>query len=48
VLSIGIYTSMFAARDVGRGAAMAVILLAVIVTLASLVAAGRARREARP
>jgi raffinose/stachyose/melibiose transport system permease protein len=48
VLSIGIYTSMFAARDVGRGAAMAMILLAVIVTLASLVAAGRARREVRP
>jgi raffinose/stachyose/melibiose transport system permease protein len=48
VLSIGIYTSMFAARDVGRGAAMAMILLAVIVTLASLVAAGRARREATP
>ncbi len=48
VLSIGIYSSMFSARDVGRGAAMALILLAVIVTLASLVAAGRARREATP
>jgi raffinose/stachyose/melibiose transport system permease protein len=48
VLSIGIYSSMFAARDVGRGAAMAMILLAIIVTLATLVAAGRARREARP
>jgi raffinose/stachyose/melibiose transport system permease protein len=48
VLSIGIYTSMFAARDVGRGAAMALVLLAVIVMLASLIAAGRARREARP
>jgi hypothetical protein len=33
---------------VGRGAAMAMILLAVIVTLASLVVAGRARREATP
>ena len=48
VLSIGIYSSMFSARDVGRGAAMALILLAVIVTLASLVALGRARREGRP
>ena len=48
VLSIGIYTNMFAARDVGRGAAMALILLAVIVTLASVIAVGRARRETRP
>ena len=48
VLSIGIYSSMFSARDVGRGAAMALILLAVIVTLASLVAFGRSRREGRP
>jgi len=48
VLSIGIYSSMFSARDVGRGAAMALILLGVIVTLASLVALGRSRREGRP
>lgn len=47
VLSLAIYSSMFSARDVGRGAAMAVILLAVIVTLASTIAAVRARREAR-
>jgi ABC-type sugar transport system permease subunit len=47
VLSIGIYSSMFAARDVGRGAAMALILLTVIVFLATTVAYGRRDRRSR-
>jgi raffinose/stachyose/melibiose transport system permease protein len=45
VLAIGIYTSTFAARDVGLGAAMAMLLLGVIVSLASVIAARRAMRE---
>jgi raffinose/stachyose/melibiose transport system permease protein len=45
VLSIGIYTSTFAARDVGLGAAMAMLLLAAIVSLASIIAIRRAIRD---
>ena len=44
VLSIGIYGSTFSARDVGLGAAMAMLLLGAIVSLASLIAIRRATR----
>jgi raffinose/stachyose/melibiose transport system permease protein len=45
VLAIGIYSNTFAARDVGLGAAMAMLLLGVIVSLASLIAIRRAVRD---
>lgn len=47
VLSIGIYSSTFSARDVGLGAAMAMLLLGAIVSLASVIAIRRAIREGR-
>ncbi len=48
VLAISIYGSTFASRDVGLGAAMAMLLLGVIVSLASIIAIRRAMRENAP
>lgn len=45
VLSIGIYSNVFSARDVGLGAAMAMLLLGGIVSLAALIAIRRALQE---
>lgn len=47
VLAIGIYSNTFQSREVGLGAAMATLLLAAIVALASLIAIGRAVREGK-
>ena len=47
VLAIGIYTSTFAARDVGLGAAMAMLLLGAIVALASVISIRRSMGEGR-
>jgi raffinose/stachyose/melibiose transport system permease protein len=45
VLSISIYGATFATRDVGMGAAMAMLLLGAIVSLASIIAIRRAMRD---
>jgi raffinose/stachyose/melibiose transport system permease protein len=45
VLAIGIFSNTFLIRDVGLGAAMAMLLLGVIVSLASLISIRRAIRE---
>jgi raffinose/stachyose/melibiose transport system permease protein len=47
VLAIGIYTSTFAARDVGLGAAMAMLLLGAIVALASIISIRRSMGDGR-